>query len=123
MTDLEEEILEVEKRVAGERAESLRAFDEYREHLRDQATSFTSLGVLVAVGFVAGTLLQRRSGPAHGSPAMGMASLLASALPVIARMRDHHRDRAIERRLFGRHGGASDEGGFLAVEESRGGAT
>jgi hypothetical protein len=110
MIDLGKEIFEVERRLADERAESLRAFEEYGEHLRQQATSLMSLGALVAVGFVAGTLLQRRSAKAESSPVLGLVSVLASVIPAVIRARDEHRRRAAEE-------------DYLEVEQSRGGAT
>ena len=127
MTHLETEIREVEARLAAARAEYRRDLDEYKDRLREQATSFTSLGVLVAVGFLAGSLLRtRRAGSTDGGSTAGIVSLLAGALPlvapslarVVARFREERRRSAPEQGLAGR--GFSAEG-CLAVERARGG--
>jgi hypothetical protein len=124
MTGLDEEIREVEARIAHERAQSLQAFDAYKEHLRDQATSFTSLAALVAVGFAAGTLLQLRMKKAPVAPGMSMVSLLASVATAIAGVRRRRRDSVLAERIGA--GGArrpSEAEGYPAVDQARGGAT
>lgn len=122
MSHLDTEIAAVEHRIADERAESLEAFDEYRRHVRDQATSFTSLAVLAGVGFVAGTLLQRRArnreaaGAAAASPAMKLVGLALGALPAVVRA------FAVRRRPSPAAPRPADESN-VAVESLRGGAT
>ena len=127
MTHLETEIREVETRLAAQRAAYRREFDEYKDRLREQATSFTSLGVLVAVGFVAGSLLRARpAGGANGGSAAGITSLLASVIPLVApsvarsvaRFREERRRSAPEQGPIGR---PFSSDGFLGVGQSRGG--
>lgn len=126
MTDLDAEIAALEVRLAEERAASLETFQAYKAHLREEVTSFTGLGVLAAVGFVAGTLLRRRR-PAtseSGASAMGMIAALASLAAALARNRsEHHRLKLLERHLARSQGQdpATPGDGFRAVEEGRGG--
>jgi len=122
MSDLDSEIAEVEHRIADERVESLQALDEYKAHLREQATSFTSLAALVVVGFVAGRLLARRAGR-QGVSLTSLLGLASSLVPAVIRARVGRRHQAGppgETRPARK--GAPGEG-YLAVEKLRGGPT
>lgn len=126
MSDLEAEIAALETRLAEERAASLRAFEAYKTQVREEITSFTGLGVLVAVGFIVGSLFRRRrpSSPESGSSAMGMIAALASLAAALARARsEHHRLTALERHFSRPESpdSATPPDEFLAVEEGRGG--
>jgi hypothetical protein len=118
MRDLKEETLQVERRIAGEHAQLLQAFGEYRENLRERATSLSTLGALVAVGFIAGALLQRRSPKPDTRPALGFVGVVASLATAIARARYGSPWTAVERLLARRR-----EEQPSAVERERAGPT